>query len=317
MLKYLIIQLDDTAVSFCHYNNKNTRPKLIGLDKLKEALFWSMKENLSVQFLYPDYALPPEYNDVISSVDHVDIVSDKCADNGLRENADIVVFDTWAATQSYPFSENQAYVLRTTLGDLFSNSSLINAILPSVSRLNIVITDVEKFDKDSEAKYSHFLDNLGEAIAQEYKNSHDVQINILTDRLSLKKMNNCNAGVESITLAPDGMFYICPGYYLDKSFSVGDVTNGLDIKNPQLYRLDHAPICRLCDAWHCKRCTWLNHKMTLEVNTPSREQCVMAHIEREASRKLLERIRSFRNISPQKQISKLDYLDPFEIAFCR
>lgn len=58
MLKYLIVQLDDTATSFCHYNNGKTDKHLIPLETLKKALFQAMKENLAVQFLYPDYKFP-------------------------------------------------------------------------------------------------------------------------------------------------------------------------------------------------------------------------------------------------------------------
>ena len=88
---------------------------------------------------------------------------------------------------------------------------------------------------------------------------------------------------------------------------------GLDIKNPQLYKLDHAPICRNCDAYQCKRCVWLNRKTTLEVNTPSHEQCVVAHLERNASSKLLNNIRlhgSF--LTEQEEIKEIDYIDPYE-----
>ena len=140
-----------------------------------------------------------------------------------------------------------------------------------------------------------------------------VHFNLLTDRMFLDKMNNCNAGDESITLAPDGKFYICPAFYLDGSKAVGDLENGLDIKNRQLYRLDHAPICRKCDAWQCRRCVWLNRKTTLEVNTPSHEQCVVAHIERNASRRLLKEIRTLGEFLPEKEIKEIDYLDPFDI----
>ena len=90
--------------------------------------------------------------------------------------------------------------------------------------------------------------------------------------------------------------------------SIGDLVNGLDIKNKQLHRLDHAPICKHCDAWQCKRCIWLNHKTTLEVNTPSHEQCVISHLERNASRELLRRI----NLPNKEDIKEIDYLDPFD-----
>jgi len=313
MLKYLIIQLDDTSVSFCHYNNSNSQPRLIELDKLKDALFWSMKENLTVQFLYPGYVLPEPYREVISNIDHADIVASTCEDEGLRGNADVVVFDSWSELGSYRFNTEQAYVIRTTLNNLIAQGALVNAILPEVSRLNIVVTDIANFNSEAEKEYSGLLDIISDGIFREYKNGHQVQLNILTDRMLLDTMNNCGAGVESITLAPDGKFHICPGFYLDGSSQVGDVENGLDIKNQQLFRLDHAPICRICDAWQCKRCVWQNKNATLEVNTPGREQCVMAHIEREASRRLSERIRTIGQFLPGKNIKKLDYLDPFDV----
>jgi len=111
------------------------------------------------------------------------------------------------------------------------------------------------------------------------------QINLLTDRILLDKMNNCNAGIENITLAPNGKFYVCPAFYLEnENDSVGDLVTGINIKNKYLYQLQNAPLCRKCDAYQCKRCVWLNRKTTREVNTPSHEQCVVAHIERNAGR---------------------------------
>lgn len=136
----------------------------------------------------------------------------------------------------------------------------------------------------------------------------------MTDRISLRCMNNCNAGGESITLAPDGKFYVCPAFYLESDgYSVGDLSTGLDIMNPQLYRLDHAPICRKCDAYQCRRCVWLNRKTTLEVNTPSHEQCVVAHLERNASKHLLESLRSSETFSGYSEIPEINYLDPFDV----
>lgn len=210
MLKYLIVQLDDASVSFCHYKNDRTKPCLIDLDVLRKALFWSMKENLIVQFLYPDYQLPTDYKNVIAGIDHVDIVSSTCEDENLLRTADVVVFDKWATIQDFPFSQNQAYVIRTSFADLFSNGAFLNTILPKVSRLNIVLTDIQSFNSEMEERYAQFLDNLNEKIYQEYKSNHGVQVNILTDRMMLDSMNNCNAGVESVTLAPNGKFYICP-----------------------------------------------------------------------------------------------------------
>lgn len=319
MLKYLIVQLDDTSVSFCHYENDRTKANLIPLDTLKEAIFWSMKENLTLQFLYPDYVIPEEYKSEIAKTFHADIVSSTCEDENLRKTADVVVFDSLASIKFFPFNKKQSYVFRLTLSELRDNTQMLYSILPKVDRINIVLRDILSFKDDNKSSYFECLSSLSDKIANEYKDGHSIQINLLTDRMLLDSMNNCNAGDETIALCPDGNFYVCPAFYCDDDvrFNIGNITDGLVVKNPQLYKLDFAPICRICDTYQCRRCIWMNKKSTLEVNTPSREQCVVAHIERNASRKLLKKIREIGTFLPEKEIEHIDYLDPFEKLLLR
>lgn len=318
MLQYLIIQLDDTSVSYCHYDNNNREPRLISLDDLKAGIRYAMKENLMIQMVYPNYQLPEEYEATIETIDHV-----KIKPISLSTDANVVVIDSWNDLDSLKTDKEIAYVLRTGKVSFFECYSRLLPILDEVSRLNVVIKDVESFTDDDFAQYKAILGVVGEKVKVCYEKDQAVQLNLLTDRMMLDKMNNCNAGWESITLAPDGRFYVCPAFYLaddNEDFglgkakcSVGDLKNGLDIKNPQLYRLDHAPLCRKCDAYQCRRCVWLNRKTTYEINTPSHEQCVIAHVERNASRDLLESIRTLGTFLPDKEIKEINYLDPFDI----
>ena len=247
----------------------------------------------------------------------------------LKNNADVVVIHDWTAIERMNFDTDISYVLRTTKSDLFDKYRFLMPVIGKVSRLNVIITDVESFEDDDFEIYKNVLSYLSEEIEKLYVEGKSPQLNLLTDRMMLDKMNNCNAGWENITLAPDGKFYVCPAFYhaqqadgsetslsevCEKGFSVGDLKSGLDIKNSQLYRLDHAKLCRNCDAYQCKRCIWLNRKTTCEVNTPSHEQCVVAHLERNASRFLLNNIRRHGSFLPEKEeIKEIDYLDPFEI----
>lgn len=306
MLKYLIIQLDDTSVSFCHYAPKCEERKLIALDDLKAAILWAMKENLMIQFVYPDYELPQDYTDVIESIDYVKI---KPAESGTEE--DVLVVNSFDSLENLP--DNATVVLRVASESLKELPDRLKPVLNKLARVNVVITDAERMGDDVMASYAEVLDNLAALVKAEYETGGAVQLNLLTDRILLDKMNNCNAGWESLTVAPDGKFYVCPAFYIDGEKSVGSPKDGLDIKNPQLYRLDHAPICRNCDAYQCRRCVWLNKRMTLEVNTPSHEQCITAHTERNASRKLLAEIRKLGEFLPEKEIPEIDYLDPFDI----
>lgn len=312
MIQYLVVLLDDSSSSYCHYENLEIEHHLIPIDDLKAGILFGMKENLMIQFVYPDYELPKEYKEVIECIDHSDIVSSACKDEELRKNADIVVFNDWLGLNYYDFDVEHAYVLRTSKADFFERYQFLKEVLGKVGRLNVVIMDVDAFTDTDFETYEQILMTLSAEVERLYVEGKSPQLNLLTDRMMLDKMNNCNAGWENITLAPDGKFYVCPAFYHEQSYSIGSLTDGLDIKNPQLYRLDHAPICRHCDAYQCKRCIWLNRKTTFEVNTPSREQCVIAHLERNASRELLQNIRKHGSFLPDKEIKEIDYIDPFD-----
>ena len=311
MLQYMIILLDDTSASFCHYEVNKSERRLISLDDLKAGVRFAMIENLTIQFVYPDYELPQEYKDVIHTIDHSDIKPIEIA----TSDTDVVTLNGWKWLDAKHDLSSLVVVLRTSLQDLFNHSEHVKEMLSIVQRLNIVITDVEKFTHEQQTVYSEWLEGIGKNIENLYVNGKSPQFNLLTDRMMLTAMNNCGAGDSCITLAPNGRFYICPAFYYDNpDDNAGSLADGLNIRNRQLYKLNHAPICRECDAWHCKRCIWLNRKLTLEVNTPSHEQCVMAHLERKASRQLLTNIREQGTFLPQNpDIPELDYLDPFDI----
>lgn len=313
MIQYIVILLDDTSVSFCHYPNKKQERRLMPLDTLKASILYAMKENLNVQFVYPDYPLPAEYEAAIECIDHV-----KIKPLVVSDGADVVVLDGMEDAELLVRKGAKyatSYVLRIDKDSLFAQSSLIVTILNKVARLNIVITDFERFSNADFDAYKLWLQDINKSVASLYVDGKSPQLNLLTDRMMLDGMNNCGAGDTCLTLAPDGNFYVCPAFYLSEDgYSVGSLHNGLDVRNPQLYRLDHAPICRHCDAYQCKRCIWLNRKLTLEVNTPSHEQCVVAHLERNESRNLMQTLRRYGEFLPDKEeIKEISYLDPYDM----
>lgn len=310
MLQYLIILLDDTSTSYCHYTNVKKERRLIDLEILRAGVLFAMKENLSIQFIYPDYELPEEYQKTIESIDHTKI-SPVQVDN----DADVYIVEGCRELYDIDFHQDRTYVLRTSKVDLFENYKYVVNILGKVFRLNIVITDIETFSDRDFTEYESKLQLFSDEIEQYFLEGKSPQLNVLTDRIMLNQMNNCGAGESCITLAPDGKFYVCPAFYQDIQMGdIGELAIGMIIKNQQLYRLDHAPLCRTCDAFQCRRCIWLNWKTTLEVNTPSHEQCVVAHLERNASRALLNKIRKYKTFLPiQEKIEEISYLDPFDV----
>ena len=311
MLQYLVILLDDTATSFCHYAIPMRKRHLIPLETLRKAILFAMKENLNVQFVYPDYELPTDYIALIDTIDHTDI----CPCRGPMIG-DVNVAESWDELSASSLVAASTYVLRTCRAEFVERYVELKSILSHVARLNVVLTDVETFAEADYAAYKTALQSISKEVERLYVDGSSPQLNLLTDRMMLKSMNNCGAGDTTLTLAPNGQFYICPAFYYEPNDNnVGTLENGHVVKNAQLYRLDHAPICRKCDAYQCRRCVWLNYRTTLEVNTPSREQCVTAHLERNASRELLYEIRRHGTfLSSNEDITEIDYLDPFDIV---
>ena len=305
-MQYLVILLDDTSVAYCHSDNPLKERRLIPLDTLRKAILFGMKQNLMIQYIYPDYDLPEEYNALIESIDHVKIGRDVRVYNGVPASV-----------------AGKNVVLRLTIGEFIAGQYDIAALLPQVERL----TDIAAFRDEQAEDYKKALETLNAVLVNLYKKENPTQVNMLTDRLVLTEMHNCEAGIGNITVAPNGKFYLCPAFYYDEqmgisnrmnhskkdaSRSVGDLDNGLQIPNKQLLELDHAPLCRKCDAYHCHRCIWLNDRLTMDANTPSHQQCVLAHLERNAGRELQQMLAA-QGLHTGNEIPEIDYLDPFDV----
>ena len=326
MLQYLVILLDDTSVAYCHADNQLKERNLISLETLKKGILFGMKHNLMIQYVFPDYALPKEYAEVIESIDNVKIYPMGCKPvTGIDDGNDA---DVEVANEIPEKLEAKNLVLRLAFSEMLAKKDAIAKLFASGARINLCITDVEQFTDEQIEAYKQVLNEWNTVLLGLYKQGQSPQFNLLTDRMMLDKMHNCEAGVSNITLAPNGKFYLCPAFYYDEQTkvdnqlnhhqptsdnSVGNLEKGLDIPNLQLLKLDHAPLCRNCDAYQCRRCLWLNRKLTWDLNTPSHQQCVMAHIERNASRNLLNDIRKVGEFMPQIDIKEINYLDPFEV----
>ena len=326
MLQYLVILLDDTSAAYCHADNSLKERNLMSIETLKKGILFGMKQNLMIQYVFPDYALPEEYASVIESIDNVKIYPTGCKPvTGIEDGNET---DVEVANEVPEKVEAKNLVLRLPFAETVAKKDEIARLFAQGVRVNLCITDVEQFSDGQIEAYKTLLNDWNGVLLGLYKKGQSPQFNLLTDRMMLKEMHNCEAGVSNITLAPNGKFYLCPAFYYDERMqvfnqlnhhqpssdnSVGDLEKGLDIPNPQLLRLDHAPLCRNCDAYQCRRCLWLNRRLTWDINTPSHQQCVMAHIERNASRSLLNDIRKVGEFMPEIDIKEINYLDPFEV----
>ncbi len=277
----IIVLLSSLSTPFCLSNNLNKENILLPLEILQKLTDMALKNGWHLLFVYPDFPLPEKYVSTIDKIPHKKIVPYNPTIEG-----DAVVFCDWGNICDAKLDKT-FIIVRTTLADFYQNLFLLKDVLNYVSRINFVFTDEQYFSPKDETLYRDSLKELTNFVIENWNHSNDVEVNILTDRLHLSEMDGCNAGWKNVTLAPNGKFYICPDYYYNDPEDIcGNIDDGLDVKNPLLYKLNHFPLCSKCGAFHCQRCVFLNRMKTLEVNIPSYEQCKKTEIEIEATKSL-------------------------------
>ena len=236
----------------------------------------------------------------------INIISNKS--KSIYENS-IVICDN---NSDLPSDFNGACILLITKNNIRQLSKFIIELNQKANRINLIIKDIEEWNDIDVQLYKDQLEILMEYIYISYKNNVKCELNVLTDIFELNSMCNCDAGKNHISLAPNGKFYICPAFYFDNpNNSIGNLEEGINISNEHLLDINNAPICLGCDSYHCRRCVYLNKKLTNEINTPSKIQCIVSHIERSVSLKLQQMLKK-ENIIPRNILKEIDYLDPIE-----
>lgn len=186
----------------------------------------------------------------------------------------------------------------------------------NVKRVNIFISDIEEWDDEDITVYKKSLDELADFYFKlVYAGNLAFQINILSDRLMLfdKEIRDCAAGINSVSLAPNGKFYACPGFYFtNPDWSIGTIETGIENSEKERYFRERSPMCSDCKADSCHRCL-LNSKIaTGEVNVPSSNQCRISYIQANTQKDLYDRlIVEFgdKYMFSAYDLPKLDYVD--------
>ena len=314
MLRYIIAVLDRAAPSFCHYPTPNAAPERMPLSQLQALVDYAVRHGLALNCLLGGSPLPDGYERALSAVPHVLLVPFE-----LRAHYPSALLVLGGRTEADALEADPVrnVILRVGRAALPHLAETVEALLPKCGRLNLRLLEVESFDDVDIATYRREVTRVADALSARYAAGDMVEVEFLSDRLLLPEMRNCEAGVQHLTFAAGG-FHICPAFFHAGAEPVGDLDSGVRVVNGQLLRRERAPICTICDAFQCKRCVWLNQRTTGELNTPSRQQCVTAHLERNASADLLGGLRHLPPFSAMRRLVRVDRLDPFErIAFGR
>lgn len=302
VFKYLQFIVTDDATPHCTYRNDRKTSNIMSPEIFEKGMEFAERNSLTPMFIgNVERIMGNNYDRYLS------IVDSKSSQRG--ENS-IFVYD------------NHTIIPEDSTGNciLLINKANIPEIYQAVvglhkdnARINLILEEIEHWGKEDIAAYEEQLERLVVYTADVIRQKKPIEINVLTDILYMKTMCNCESGNGTYALAPNGRFYLCPAFYFnDPEDHIGTLENGIEIKNKQLLEIKNAPLCFQCDANHCRRCKFMNKKLTGEINTPSKIQCTISHIERNKSRELqilleADGLNAFPNILPE-----IDYLDPLE-----
>jgi uncharacterized protein len=301
-VKFLKIILDDSIEAHCNYSVKKSNNNKMDENTLNNVIKFA-KDNKLIPIIVGD-TIP----DIAKG--YLSIASSKS--NFIKDNT-LVIYDSKVDNIDNPSGNS---ILNIKKEDIYKLYDLVKELSIYNDRININIVDIEGWNNSTLSEYKIQLEKLVELVVENYKNDNELEISCITDRLNLEEMCNCDAGVESYTVAPNGKFYLCPAFYYDDEENyIKDIEYELSMKKLNLLTLSSAPLCTECDAYHCKRCIFLNKKLTCEYNIPSELQCNISYVEREVTRQLQERLVEERLIDYKKipqPLMTLSYNDPIK-----
>ncbi len=315
--KYLIVILDQNAPGFCYYEtDKFTGKSRMDFETFEKVIKFAKTKQLIINLVKSGDDLDEQYKSALDEIDHI-IIEPLNKNNYKNDSIKIIDLNDFTDFDELSLlCKDSIITVRIFSYEIAQLKLAVQKLMLSALRINLVIKDIQNLSDEFYHEYGRQLDDLGNLISQDSL-CHErtfCELGFLTDRMGLLSMNNCNAGIVHITVVPNGKFYLCPGFYFDdENNSIGSLDQEIQLKNIQLLTIEKSPICNICDCFQCKRCIYLNKKLTLEINIPSEQQCLLAHTERNAAGKLLSSLHKKGECWQVKDIELISYLDPINL----
>lgn len=265
--RYLYFVTSDSITPHCMYESNSKSDLKMPQSILLDGLDYAHKHSMIPVFLgdpgdtLPDYEArtlhmviaPPKENQKARSV------VEKCIP--LLTAADYMVK-----------TDSATCVFRCNSEDIVRLDEIIESLSTQYLRINIVKGDLINWDDATLAEYQHIVAKMH--LKYETKN---VSINIFDEN---NFYYDCVAGKNEFALAPNGEFYICPGFYFkEPENSIGNIKTGIDTTELGILNRSKSPKCRDCSVKKCSRCALGGKLENLMLNIPAKMVCESAKIE--------------------------------------
>lgn len=310
-MKSLVVLLDESAPSFCYYTAPaNAPPRRMSRATFERVLDFVDAHRLTLQLVCGRDEPESFISELVGQRPYMRYLP---ADNAGQMPDDVLIVDGTSWNVLAKGSDRHPLcVLRVQKDELEQLPETWERLSDHAYRVVLVMSGLDRYDQSDLDRYEMVLLDVRQRLAAKYLRGCAEELNVLSDRFGLDAPSDCAAGIDHLTVTPSGELHICPGFALDGEPPVGSLSEGWRIPNQQLLERSRAPICVSCDAFHCRRCVYMNRRTTLELNTPPWQVCRVAHTEREASRVMLSSLHQRRCMEQIRPIAPLDYVDPLD-----
>jgi CXXX repeat modification system protein len=315
-MRSLIVMLDRAAPSMCYYRVPAEMPAEPMPRQVFEAVLRHAEQRaLTLHIVCGRDGVPSAARDLLADDDnHIFYLQPGTA--GARPE-DIIVVDAGEShrIESIEPGTHEVAILRVGPMELDRLASTWRSLKRRVYRVVVVLLDIEQYDIAKLDEYEAAMRVIEADLRTAYLEGEECELSTLSDRLLLTEGRHCDAGLDHLTVDPKGYLHICPGFAVDRREPIGRIGSDPEIVNRRLLTLENAPLCSICDAYHCRRCVHFHQRTTLELNTPPWQMCRVSHIEREASRRMLDHLQQKGILTQLSPIPKIAYCDPLERFF--
>jgi CXXX repeat modification system protein len=308
-VKSLVVLLDESAPSFCYYEaHPSASPRRMTRAMLERVLALADAHALALQLLCGHEGIEPFVRHLVGQRPYTRYLPVGVADAAPD---DVLIVDgPECDSRLWGPNRHPVCVLRLRPDDLELLPETWERLSEHAYRIVLVLVELDRYDESALSRYEKTLLDVRQRLAAKYLRGVAAELSVVSDRLGLDSPVECGAGIDHLTVTPNGDLHICPGFAVDGEPPVGSVAQGWNLPNAALLERARAPICGSCDAFHCRRCVYMNRRATLEINTPAWQVCRAGHIEREASRVMLASLHQRRCMEGIRPIAPLDYADP-------
>ncbi len=303
-MRTLILMLDTSADSFCYYEpSKNADP--MEQDVFEAGLQLAKQNHLDIHVIGCQHVDCYQYHESARDLSFICI-----GHHHPHARLSVPVVNPLASPLP---RKHEVAILRLYREQIDSWVESWWSMSQTCTRCVVVLADVHLWSSEDIEAYAITLEKAGALLKSAYSADKSIQLNILSDLMAITQANDCGAGIDHLTLAPDGQLYLCPGFAAKKLSPVGSLEQFLAY-GPSSERLPVSfPVCDVCDCFHCRRCIYLNYITTLELGIPSWQQCAVAHQEREQTRLILNHFHADRKFIEYPAIHEIEYSDPIEL----